>query len=498
MKIYDVVNEAGKNPINPVSWISGKLADRAAKKAAEKAAEAALKAERELIAKELERYAGPIEDLARQYAKDIIKAEKKLGERPLIRDVGTPPGSSPIKKDWLDDKVPELTKKDLAVQEAIRKKIKERADELEGIHTGRIKPETKPTEPKAGDEVTTTPPVKNPKKTKQEPEAKTEKPKKSKTRIPSDRSTIMKWLGTGALILQGWGALDVTITFLQESERIDHAMLDEENPLSAEEANKLHQRIQYTYLGQLTALAVAPKLMKLLGWSGVFGGAALGAVVGYAITAHNPDATEANKWAGAVSGSILGGVINPTAKIIVDKMFNLGPKAWPFFLALGTKASSPLLADWMSSKEGYQWICGLLSTFFEVPTRSSNNFFQAFAAPNVLLGTALNQIRSSIPDGATEARRGMYQVYYDWLGKDMDIPPVGTGKPIAPSDKIDPTGLRQAAARPDANPASTPNNTVTKPNVAAEPETKQSGHQPSSGETDDEAAERAYQNLMKR
>jgi hypothetical protein len=494
MKIYDVVNEVGKNPI---SWIGGKLADRAARKAAEKAAEAAIKAERELIAKELDRYAGPIEDLARQYAKDIIKAEKKLGERPLLRDTGTPPGSSPIKKDWLDDKVPELTKKDLAVQEAIRKKIKERADELEGINTGRIKPEPKPAEPKAGDGVATTPPAKDPKKTKQEPEAKIKKPK---NRQPSDRSTVMKWLGAGGLILQGWGALDVTITFLQESERIDHAMIDETNPLSPEEANKLHQRIQYTYLGQLTALAVAPKLMKLLGYAGVFGGAAMGGVIGYAITAHNPDATEANKWAGAVSGSILGGAINPTAKLIVDKMFKLGPQAWPFFLSLGTKAGSPLIAEWMSSKEGYQWICGLLSTFFEVPTRSSNDLFQAFAAPNVLLGTALNTIRAGMPTSATEFRRGMYQVYYDWLGKDMDVPTIDSGKPINPADKIDPTGIRQAATRPDSNPASTPNNTVTKPNVAAEPENKQSGQQPPSRETDDDAAaaERAYQNLMKR
>lgn len=484
MKIYDVVNEANKGPKQAIAdW----LADRAAKKAAEKAAEAALKAERELIAKELDRYAGPIEDLARQYAKDIIKAEKKLGERPLLRDTGTPPGSSPIKKDWLDDKVPELTKKDLAVQEAIRKKIKERADELEGINTGRIK-----SEPKAGDEVTTTPPAKDPKKTKQEPEA--------KNKEPSDRSTVMKWLGAGGFILQGWGALDVTITFLQESERIDHAMIDEKNPLSPEEANKLHQRIQYTYLGQLTALAVAPKLMKLLGYAGVFGGAAMGGVIGYAITAHNPDATEANKWAGAVSGSILGGAINPTAKLIVDKMFKLGPQAWPFFLSLGTKAGSHLIAEWMSSKEGYQWICGLLSTFFEVPTRSSNDLFQAFAAPNVLLGSALNKIRSGMPTSATEFRRGMYQVYYDWFGTDMDIPTIDSGKPINPADKIDPTGLRQAANRPDGNPNSTPNNTVTKPNVAAEPENKQTVQQSPGGETDDDAAaaDRAYQNLMKR
>jgi hypothetical protein len=490
MKIYDIVNEADKGPRQAIAdW----LADRAAKKAAEKAAEAALKAQRELIAKELDRYAGPIEDLARQYAKDIIKAEKKLGERPLLRDTGTPPGSSPIKKDWLDDKVPELTKKDLAVQEAIRKKIKERADELEGINTGRIKPETKPT--------STEPEVKTEKpKIKPEEPTPTKKPEEP-TLKPSNRSTLTKQLGYAGVLLQTWGALDVTITFLQESERIDHAMLDETNPLSAEEANQQHQRVQYTYLGQLAVIGVAPKVMQLLGWAGTFGGAAMGGVIGYAMTAHNPDATEADKWAGAVVGTVLGGAINPIAKHFVDRMFKMDQRsAWAFFLLLGTKAGSPLIADWMSSKEGYQWICGLLSTFFEVPTRSSNNFFQAFAAPNVLLGTALNKIRSSIPNWVTNARRGMYQAYYDFIGTDMDIPSVGSGKPINPADKIDPTGLRQAATRPDSNPASTPNNTVTKPNVAAEPENKQSGQQPPSRETDDDAAaaERAYQNLMKR
>jgi hypothetical protein len=135
-----------------------------------------------------------------------------------------------------------------------------------------------------------------------------------------------------------------------------------------------------------------------------------------------------------------------------------------------------------------------------VPTRSSNDLFQAFAAPNVLLGSALNKIRSGMPTGATEFRRGMYQVYYDWFGEDMDIPTIDSGKPINPADKIDPTGLRQAANRPDSNPNSTPNNTVTKPNVAAEPENKQTVQQSPGGETDDDAAaaERAYQNLMKR
>ena len=211
MKIYDIINEG------PKEWIARKFADRAARKAAEKSAEAALKAERELVARELEQYAPHIEDLARQYAKDIIKAEKRLGERPLFRDTGTPPGASPIKKDWLDDKAPELAKKDPAVQEAIRRKIKERADELEGIHTGRIKPETKPPEP----EVKTEP------KVKKEPEVK----KKKKPDVdPEVDATLKKpkgnWGFTATVnaLMLAWGVTEIVDSNLNSITRLENAL----------------------------------------------------------------------------------------------------------------------------------------------------------------------------------------------------------------------------------------------------------------------------------
>ena len=248
MKIYDIVNEANKGPRQAAAdW----LADRAAKKAAEKAAEAALKAQRELIAKELDRYAGPIEDLARQYAKDIIKAEKKLGERPLLRDTGTPPGTSPIKKDWLDDKVPDLTKKDLAVQEAIRKKIKERADELEGISTGRIKPETKPAPA--------------------EPEVKTEKPKikpeeptptKKPDDVPSGEGFKLTWSGTANAVMVTLGMTQIVRSAWNEIAELK-TLRDNGTYTQDQYDSKWRMRVERAIL-EMIAAGIGLKLLKLL------------------------------------------------------------------------------------------------------------------------------------------------------------------------------------------------------------------------------------------
>jgi len=250
MKIYDIVNEG------PKEWIARKFADRAARKAAEKAAEAALKAERELVARELEQYAPHIEDLARQYAKDIIKAEKRLGERPLFRDTGTPPGASPIKKDWLDDKAPELAKKDPAVQEAIRRKIKERADELEGIHTGRIKPETKPPEP----EVKTEP------KVKKEPEVKNKKEEPPPTKKPDEEVAgegfKLTWTGTANAVMALFGMGQIVRNAWNEIADLKK-LRDDGTYTQDQYDSKWRMRIERAIL-EMIAAGIGLRLLKLL------------------------------------------------------------------------------------------------------------------------------------------------------------------------------------------------------------------------------------------
>jgi hypothetical protein len=93
-------------------------------------------------------------------------------------------------------------------------------------------------------------------------------------------------------------------------------------------------------------------------------------------------------------------------------------------------------------------------------------------------------------------------VYWDYFGKDFaaagvgkNIPPAGSG-PIAPEHKLNPNAVVKPPAGSDINPNSTPSNTVTTPNVV--PDNKQSGQPPQGSESEDDAAERAYQNLMKR
>jgi hypothetical protein len=494
MKIYDVVNEG------PKEWIARKFADRAAKQAAEKAAEAALKAERELVAKELEHFAPYMEKWAEKYADEIIAASSIGKKPPAFRSEGAPLGSTLV-KDWLDKEAPSLSAKPLAVQTAIRKQVLEKAEQIEATKMGR-------NVPKGGEEAPT-PPVKDPKKSK-EPKEKDPKKEKEKSRAQKekDKEKLKKYIekygpdwgknkaiqkiGNAANILRILGMMDVIVTFLQKAAVIDHAMADTENPLPPDEANRLHQLIQADCYAELLTLGLGPKFLSKLGWTGSI---LTGAAVGYVIATYSPDR---DKYKDAIQGGMIG-ALNPIAKMIIDYLFKgYGDEAYQLFMYLAMKSSAPVVAEVMASKEGTQFVAGFTWNLFDVPDKSENPLLNIAANPFKVLGGILNTIRGMTPDAATDIRRATYEIYWDYFGKELaaaglgkNIPPPGSG-PIAPEHKLNPAAVVKPPAGSDINPNSTPSNTVTTPTVVPD---KQSGQPPQGGESEDDAAKAAWEKL---
>jgi len=187
--------------------------------------------------------------------------------------------------------------------------------------------------------------------------------------------------------------------------------------------------------------------------------------------------------------------------MIIDKLFaSYGDEAYQLFMYLAMKSSAPAVAEVMASKEGTQFVAGFTWNLFDIPDKSENPLLNIAANPFKLLGAILNTIRGMTPDAVTDFRRATYEVYWDYFGKvaadagvGKNIPPAGSG-PIAPEHKLNPTAVVKPPAGSDINPNSTPSNTVTTPTVVPD---KQSGQPPQGSESEDDAAERAYQNLMK-
>lgn len=287
---------------------------------------------------------------------------------------------------------------------------------------------------------------------------------------------IVKRLGQAQIFLWGLGLGQIIIEFLQDSAMIDQAMVDEKNPMSPEEANILHQRVQANFYLKLATLPLAAGVIRALGLTArVFpktAGALIGTATGYALASAllKTDLIEDEKLKAVARGAVQGGIAGAGTGFLIELLYKkLGINFFGLFSKVVAAGSTAPLATWLTSADGREFINGIVRWSLEAPG--------GLPEDETMAGKALNAFRGFIPDEITEYRRAAYKIIwylagpdslYDkafvqlfppdiqkWLNLNPDIPPVGSQRKQPDDFKVKPgtvSGFGGGTASPPAEP----------------------------------------------